>query len=76
MKNQYTGELSKKGGGWTVCRFKEGLGEKEEVVFLRRVDTPMHTMSLSWALKKCWQFPSAHEGDKAYITALLFIRNQ
>ena len=32
-------------GGWTVCRFKWGLGKKEGVVFLRGVDTPMHTMS-------------------------------
>ena len=41
-------ELCKKGGAWTVCRFKEGLGEKEGVVFLagggRGVDTPMHAM--------------------------------
>ena len=29
---------------WTVCRFKGGLGKKRGVVFLRGVDTPMHTM--------------------------------
>ena len=31
-------------GGWTVCRFKWGLGKKEGVVFLMGVDTPMHAM--------------------------------
>ena len=29
------GRLPKKGGTWTVCRFKGGLGKKEKVVFLR-----------------------------------------
>ena len=30
---------------WTVFRFKGGLGKKEGgVVFLRGVDSPMHTM--------------------------------
>ena len=33
-----------KGGAWAVCRFKRGLGEKEGVVFLRGVETPMHTI--------------------------------
>ena len=28
---------------WTVCRFR-GPGKREGVVFLRGVDTPMHTM--------------------------------
>ena len=32
---------------WTVCRFKEELGDKEGVVLLREVDTPMHSMYLS-----------------------------
>ena len=43
----YRGGLSKKGGAWTVCRYKGGLGEKEGVVLLgggRGVDTPMHPM--------------------------------
>ena len=35
MKNQYIGgELLKK-GAWVVCRFKRGLGKKEEVMLLR-----------------------------------------
>ena len=41
--------MSKKGVAWTVCRFKEGFGKKEEVVFLRGgggVDTPMDTLIL------------------------------
>ena len=29
--------------------------------------------SLSWALNKCWQFPSAHQRDKGYIAALWLI---
>ena len=36
-----------KRGAWTVCRFKGGgggLARKRGVVFLRGVDTPMHTM--------------------------------
>ena len=36
-----------KKGTWTVYRFKRGeLGKNEEVVFLWRVDTPMHTMTI------------------------------
>ena len=42
------GDYLKRGGDWTVCRFKDGggLGKKDPlVVFLRgRVDSPMHTM--------------------------------
>ena len=38
-KNQYIGELSKK-GAWTVCRFKRGGLAKKEVVFEGGVDTP------------------------------------
>ena len=37
-KNQYrVGGLPKKGGPWTVCRFKGGggLGKREGVVFLK-----------------------------------------
>ena len=41
--------MPKKGGTWIVCRFKGRgeLGKKEGVVFLRGVDTPMHTMKPS-----------------------------
>ena len=38
------GELPKKEGAWTVCRFKREFGEKEWGDVLRGVDTPMHTM--------------------------------
>ena len=38
------GELPKKEGAWTVCRFKREFGEKECGDVLRGVDTPMHTM--------------------------------
>ena len=34
-KNQCIGEIAKKGWAWTVCRFKELLDEKEEMVFLK-----------------------------------------
>ena len=35
MKSQYTGGLPKKGGTWSVCRFKGGgLGKKGGVMFL------------------------------------------
>ena len=34
-KSIYRGNCLKRGGAWTVCRFKRGLGQKEEVVFLR-----------------------------------------
>ena len=46
MKNQYReGNCLKRGeGAWTVCQFKKGLGKKEGVVILRRVDNPMQTM--------------------------------
>ena len=44
MKNQYRGGLLKNGSR-TVCRFKgAGLGKKKRVVFLRGIDTPMHTI--------------------------------
>ena len=43
-KNQCRGGFPKKGGGaWTVCRFKGGGITRKRVVFLRGVDTPMHT---------------------------------
>ena len=33
---------------WTVCRFKGGLGKKEEGgVFEREFDTPIHTMLIT-----------------------------
>ena len=48
MKNQYIGGLSKKGGAWTICRFKVGAWQERGVVFSKGegggVDTPMHTM--------------------------------
>ena len=46
MKNQSIGgELLKKGReAWTVCKFKRELGKKEGVMFLRGVETLMHTM--------------------------------
>ena len=57
MKNQYRGGdcLKKGGGGWTVCRFKGGLGKKEGGgVFLRgkrgSVDTLMHIMPVDFFL--------------------------
>ena len=46
-KNRYTGEDCLKRRAWTVCRFKKGgLARKRGVVFLRGVDTPMHTMRM------------------------------
>ena len=36
-KNQYIRWNCLKRGAWAVCRFKWGLGKKEEVVFLRGV---------------------------------------
>ena len=39
-------------GASTVCRFKRGPGEKEGVVFLRGVDTKMHTIS-TLDMNKC-----------------------
>ena len=45
-KTKYRGGIAKRGGTWTVCRFKGGLSEKEGgIVFEREgVDTPMHAM--------------------------------
>ena len=34
-KKQNTGEIAKKGGTLTVCRFKSELSEKEGVVFMQ-----------------------------------------
>ena len=43
-KSIYRGELPKKGGFGQFANLRGGgLGEKEGVVFLTRVDTPMHT---------------------------------
>ena len=43
-KTIYRGNCLKR-GTWTVCRFRgRGLDEKEGVVFLRSVNTPMHIM--------------------------------
>ena len=36
-----------KRGTWSVFEFKRRLGEKEGVVFLRGLDTPMHTIEYS-----------------------------
>ena len=45
MKNRLEGGVPKKGVAWTVCRFEGGfLARKREAVFLKVVDTPMHTM--------------------------------
>ena len=44
-ENQYRGGAYLKRGAWTVCQFKGGLGKKEGLVFLRGVDTLIHTMS-------------------------------
>ena len=46
-KKQYREGDCPKRGAWTICKFKRGLGKKEGVVFLRGVDTPMHTMTTS-----------------------------
>ena len=47
-QNQYKGERwPKKGGTWTVCWFKWGLGKKAvSGVFEGGGETPMHTMVL------------------------------
>ena len=45
MKKQYIGGNCLK-TAWTVGRFKEGLSEKEGVVFSWGVDTSMHTMTV------------------------------
>ena len=37
--------ICRKRGAWTVCKFK--------VVFLRGVDTPMHTMLIVWSFHGC-----------------------
>ena len=49
----YKSKLPKKGGAWTVFRFKGGsLAKKVGGLFLRRLegDTPMHTMNLEITL--------------------------
>ena len=38
-------------GGIAISRFKRGLGKKEGVVFLREVNTQMHTMNSNNLLK-------------------------
>ena len=45
-QNIVGGGIAKRGGTWTVCRFKGGLIEKEVgIVFEGEgVDTPMHAM--------------------------------
>ena len=65
MKNQYIGRNCLKtgeGGLGQLADLKEGgLGEKEGVVFLRGLDTPMHTIDMLQAgfepnliLRKKW----------------------
>ena len=39
----YRGDCMKR-GTWTVCRFRDSLGKKEEGGVFEGVDTPMHTM--------------------------------
>ena len=36
--------MPKNGRAWTVCEFKKGLRKKVGVVFLRGLDTPIHTI--------------------------------
>ena len=43
-KTDIEGGLPKKGGFGQFADLREGLGKKVEVVFLRGIDTPMHTM--------------------------------
>ena len=48
LKNPIEGDFLKR-GTWTVCRFRGeggrgGLARKRLTMFLRGVDTPMHTM--------------------------------
>ena len=46
MKNQYIGGVNcLKREAWIVCRFKRGLGKKEGMMFLKGVETLVHTMS-------------------------------
>ena len=51
-KKQCRGDCVKRGGAWTFCRFKWGLGKRDGGgVFERGVDTPMHTMySVSYTI--------------------------
>ena len=35
LKPNMEGGLPKNGGTWTACRFNEGLGKKEGIMFLR-----------------------------------------
>ena len=51
-KNQIEGGRLPQKGDWTVCRFKRGLGKKQGVVFLRRVDNLIHTMRMVQNLKR------------------------
>ena len=51
-KNQIEGGQLPQKGDWTVCWFKRGLGKKQVVVFLRRVDNLIHTMRMVQNLKR------------------------
>ena len=61
-KNNIEGkDCLKRGGAWTVCRFKGELGKKKgEWCFWGVVDSPMHTMHTITAMQ--------HEGIKFSIT--------
>ena len=48
----YRGDCLKR-GTWTVCQYKRSLARKKGVMFLRGVDTPMHTMRVSFILFWC-----------------------
>ena len=55
-KKQYIGEIAYKGEG-VLGQFADlggGLGKKERVVFLRGVDTPIHTMTSKHLLLWCF----------------------
>ena len=47
-KNQYRGGNCLKRGAWTVSSFKGGFARKRGMVFLRGVDTLIHTMNTYW----------------------------
>ena len=55
-KKQYIGEIAYKGEGvlGQFADLRGGLGKKERVVFLRGVDTPIHTMTSKHLLLWCF----------------------
>ena len=49
MKNQYIGGIDKKGGAWTVCKFKRGLGKNQGGgCFWGGGLVPQSTLCVSW----------------------------